>query len=306
MTHAPGATQGQSIAQTIVPDAPLDEPLGPATIAWGVILALWAVAALWAVYSKRLWQPKSAPPERSPTPPHVLFLIGALCWLGGQIVGASAALATGAFESDDLGDIAMVSLLGQGASVLIAAGALAIRPQLIPGTTGLGLIRVKGSIRAGVLAFAIIFPITLLIGAGAQQLGELVASLTGGDTPDAIAHTTLRAMSDPSNAGTLGWWVMLIVVVIGAPVSEEIIYRGFIQTALARASGSHRVGILATTGLFVVVHVGAVTWYALLPLAALSIMMGLAYARTGVLWVPIVVHALFNGANVAMAMLAYA
>ena len=304
MTHAPGATQGQSIAQTIVPDAPVDEPLGPASIALGLALALWAIAALWAVWSKRLWSPKDAPPERSPVPPHVLFLIGALCWLGGQIVGAFAALATGAFESDDLRSIALVSLLGQSSSVLIAAGAIAIRPELIPSSTGLGLIRVKGCLRTGALAFLVIFPITLLIGAGAQQLGELVASLTGADPPNAIAHTTLRAMSDPSNAGTLGWWAMLLAVVIGAPIAEEVIYRGFIQTSLARMTRSHTFAILATTGLFVIVHVGAVTWFALLPLAALSVMMGLAYARTGVLWVPIVVHALFNGANVSMAMAA--
>jgi membrane protease YdiL (CAAX protease family) len=306
VTHTPVATQGQSIAQTVVPDAPLDESLGPASIAWGVVLTLWAVTAIWAVWSRRLWKPKSAPPDRSPIQPHVLFLIGALCWLGGQIVGATVAIATGAFDSEGLLNIALVSVLGQSTSVLIAAGAIAVRPELIPSATGLGLIGVKGTLRTGALAFAVIFPITLLIGAGAQQLGELVARITGEDAPDAIAHTTLRQMAEPSNASSIGWWIMLAVVVIGAPVSEEIIYRGFIQTALARMTRSHWFAILATTGLFAIVHLGAVTWYALLPLAVLSVMMGLAYARTGVLWVPIAVHALFNASNVVMAMIANA
>ena len=269
-------------------------------------LLAWAVAAVWIVWRRRLWDLRAHAPGTSPVPPTFFFLLGILSWVGGALAGGVAAsmFATGGVGGAGETDLGMMALAGgasQLGSIAVASVALSQRRELIARGTGIGARWARGTFRRGLIAFALVTPIALFVGAGAQWLGELVARLSEMDPPGEIAHETLRLMSDPSMVSSTGWWLMLLVVVVGAPIAEELIYRGFIQNAIARAAGSQWVGILVTTGLFAAVHVGVAEWYALIPLAALSIGMGLAYARTGVIWVPIVVHAIFNGMNVLMA-----
>jgi len=86
----------------------------------------------------------------------------------------------------------------------------------------------------------------------------------------------------------------LFVAVIIAPFIEELLFRGIMLPFLARRFGL-LVSVLMTSAVFAVIHFHVPS---LLPLFLLSIAFSFAYARTGSLWVPFGMHALFNGVTV--------
>jgi membrane protease YdiL (CAAX protease family) len=141
----------------------------------------------------------------------------------------------------------------------------------------------------GVAGFAASF--VLVYAAG--TLVTLACWVLGIPVPT-IAHDMLTAMKE------LPWglhrWMLVLGAVIGAPVTEEIIYRGLLQTTLQQISGWRMrwVVIFILSGLFTMMHMGAVPWQAMVSLFVLSICLGYLYERTGSLWPGIITHVLFN------------
>ncbi|MGH9288829.1 MAG: lysostaphin resistance A-like protein [Acidimicrobiales bacterium] len=98
-----------------------------------------------------------------------------------------------------------------------------------------------------------------------------------------------RGLSDRAT-GTLGVTMLILIVGIGAPVVEEIFYRGLLQRSLERRFGVWP-AILGSALLFGVSH------FQLLQLPALvlfGIVLGLLAQRTGRLAAPIAAHIVFN------------
>ncbi len=120
------------------------------------------------------------------------------------------------------------------------------------------------------------------------------------DAPDGPAHDTLRQLVDAPQHD-LWWWIVTLLVTVAAPTLEEIIHRGFFQTALIRATGKPWLGIALASALFTLVHAAAVPFYAMPALFVFSLALGWAFERTGRLAVPIVMHAAFNALNIAAA-----
>lgn len=88
---------------------------------------------------------------------------------------------------------------------------------------------------------------------------------------------------------------VLLAVVVGAPVVEEILFRGVLQTALAAASSASK-AVPIQAALFALFHDPVV----FVPVFAMALGLGWLYARTGSLWPGIVAHALFNGTQLAL------
>lgn len=135
-------------------------------------------------------------------------------------------------------------------------------------------------------------------------LTPMVSQWMTGERPDNVAHEGLKLMMGPLSDP---WRLLLIAcAVVGAPIIEEIIYRGFLQSALVRgcdAAGISRwVGVVGASTVFAGVHAGSVPPHALVVLLALGVCFGVAFERTGRLGVPIVMHAVFNLANIAIAL----
>ncbi|MEC9374602.1 MAG: CPBP family intramembrane glutamic endopeptidase, partial [Planctomycetota bacterium] len=128
-----------------------------------------------------------------------------------------------------------------------------------------------------------------------------IAGFVSEAPPDELAHETLR-MLDASPGGPW-WWLVIVAVVIGAPIVEEVIYRGFLQSGIAAVVDNRWTAILITSALFAVAHIGAADWHALPGLFTLSLAFGILYERTGRLGVCIFAHAAFNALNIAMALL---
>jgi membrane protease YdiL (CAAX protease family) len=120
-----------------------------------------------------------------------------------------------------------------------------------------------------------------------------------------LAHATLERVV----AGTLDPWTMVLIgcAVIGAPILEELMYRGFVQSGILRATGRAWLSVLAASIFFGLMHVAGgagMPWYAVAVVTVLSICMGAAFERTRDISTPLVMHILFNAGNVAMALLA--
>lgn len=93
-------------------------------------------------------------------------------------------------------------------------------------------------------------------------------------------------------------WALAIVAVIGAPLSEELLFRGFLQSALAKSRLGFANAAVITTVAWTALHAG----YSLAGLGEVFLV-GLVLSwllwQTGSLWVPIICHAVYNGVIVS-------
>ncbi len=149
----------------------------------------------------------------------------------------------------------------------------------------------------GVAALLLVWPVFNCVAIAAG----LVVELLTGSAPDPIGHTLLAQLV----VSPVDVWLYLTIVlaVVGAPVYEEVLYRGIVQQALVGAGMRRWPAILTTSVLFALVHLGAVPLHALPLLFVLSIGFGWVYEKTGRMWASITMHAAFNLVNLLLAWL---
>jgi hypothetical protein len=96
-------------------------------------------------------------------------------------------------------------------------------------------------------------------------------------------------------------WVMLPVICLGAPLSEELLFRGFLFSGLAKT----RLGLVGTSILtallWTTLHVGY-SIFGLLEVLGIGLYLSWVLVRTGSLWATIFCHAVYN-AVVAVSLL---
>jgi membrane protease YdiL (CAAX protease family) len=95
------------------------------------------------------------------------------------------------------------------------------------------------------------------------------------------------------------WPVTVLAVGIGAPLSEELLFRGFLLSALARWRGSFWPAALVANAVWSSFHLG----YSIA--GVLEVFVGGLYLswllwRTGTLWLPMIAHAATNIAFLAL------
>ncbi len=98
-------------------------------------------------------------------------------------------------------------------------------------------------------------------------------------------------------------WTLLALLGLGliiAPAAEEILFRGILLPLLMKRLGAGPAVILSSA-LFALIHLHVPSFF---PLFVLATGLALAYIYTGSLWVPIMMHAVFNGMNLAILLLA--
>ncbi|KKO03521.1 hypothetical protein LCGC14_0094460 [marine sediment metagenome] len=105
----------------------------------------------------------------------------------------------------------------------------------------------------------------------------------------------LKALADLPAADA--WRIAVVTAaVVLAPLSEEVFFRGLVQSSLRQVTGRPWVAIIVASGLFAYMHVEWVNRPALL---ALGLVLGYNYERTGRLMPAIVIHSLFNATFIA-------
>lgn len=89
-------------------------------------------------------------------------------------------------------------------------------------------------------------------------------------------------------------WAGVLAITVGAPLFEEIVFRGFLLTSLANSRLGFWGSALITSALWSVIHAG----YALTLLIGLfgfGILLALMVRRTRSIWTGVVMHGLWNG-----------
>jgi membrane protease YdiL (CAAX protease family) len=328
-------------------------------------------AALAGVFRRgRICGPQRLPPNAPVLPILLMLIIGGGCWMGGQMAFFAVrayqhAKATGGehltMEHISADDMAVVATVPSLVALLV----------ILAGDTRLGLVRALGlrvatlprmfvlGLAAGVMA--------LLLTYGSSSVLGVFYELVHYEHPS--EHELLGAMKEASSSAKM---LLVFGACVMAPLFEEVLFRGHLQTMLARlftrrgaappapplaavvapdgwiprqdiateeatpvnesalapvsapalapevmpippiaeyatpvdarmrdSAAMRWVAIIITSLVFAVIHP---LWTAPL-IFLLSVCLGYAYERTGSLWVPIVMHAMFNTSSTLMFLL---
>ncbi len=150
------------------------------------------------------------------------------------------------------------------------------------------------------LAGGLALPAAIVLALGFSAISVSVGRWFGQPEPDS-GHVLLTAMLSAQEV-----WVVLMLLfsaVVVAPLLEEVIFRGLIQTALRSVNQSRNrwLVVIISAALFALFH-GGVPWQVRLSLFVLGIILGWLYERYGSLLPSLIVHAGFNAANTALAL----
>lgn len=307
--------------------------LGP----W-LAVALVPVAA-WVAWRIGAFRPRSvAGPERfdakleSPAALWLSALFGFVAWIGSQAVYAQAmhgpeldAMRRAAASQDDDAPTTRpeASILQPRETIVLAIGSQALGLAVLlltdvrllrpGGLTRLGLTRAQSpprTVRLALIGAIIALPLTWLV----AMLTEWTWRRVGFRPPEDHQMIRMLRESPPVDLKLL----VTVSAAVCAPIFEEVLFRGHLQTALSALIGStvrqadpssREAGSLAwprwaaiavTAMAFALVHEAG---WMVPPLFVLAVCLGYAYERTGNLWVPIVMHALFNAASVTVVLM---
>ena len=119
--------------------------------------------------------------------------------------------------------------------------------------------------------------------------------------PDAFSfdEVSKRASDLADNANGIWIAVLILVVVVGAPAVEEMVYRGVVQPGLVAAWGA-RAGMLFTAVLFAAIHFQPIEFPGLL---AFALVLGWARQSTDRLGLPVITHTAFNATGLLLVFL---
>jgi len=228
-----------------------------------------------------------------------------LVFLAGIPISGVLLIATG-FVLNTLG-IAVDGPLGRLASVVLQAVVYIGLIRLLVVDSGALTWRGMGITRPNVPAL------------GDMGLGALTALPVIVATIPVAALVTRFLPTPPESplppAGDLpGTFVNLLAGVIVAPISEEIMFRGFATTAWMRGMGRWR-GVIRGALFFAVVHVLTISGVdarqavgvalaAFVGRIPVAFALGWLFQRTGTIWAPLGLHATFNGILLVVAEIA--
>lgn len=92
-------------------------------------------------------------------------------------------------------------------------------------------------------------------------------------------------------------WLGAIAVVIGAPISEELLFRGFLLPALSKTRYGFAGGALVATIGWTALHFYSIA--GMIEVLAIGLYFSWLMKRNGSLWLPMTLHALYNGGQLA-------
>jgi membrane protease YdiL (CAAX protease family) len=265
-----------------------------ATVLLAAGLAILSVGLLLLGGSQTIERSAAGRPYWGPSPVLVFGAIVAVTLLAAIVVGVPLELA-GIHLEKPVGDLflaAVQALVFIGVVRLMVVGPGAITW----GDMGFGLRpgRIVSALIGGALFAA---PVVFATGVIAVVLVNIF-----GVTP---------ASPLPATGTTTGLVLNLVTGAIVAPISEEIVFRGFAITAWARSVGN-RAAIVRAAILFAGAHVLLITGSTPAEAASLAIVGGAArlpvalalgwvYVRWGTIWAPIGLHAAFNAILIVIA-----
>ncbi|MBI1369581.1 MAG: CPBP family intramembrane metalloprotease [Planctomycetes bacterium] len=236
--------------------------------------------------------------DRAPERPGKLTLVDPIIAFGFLVLGTSAAALFARSMHIDI-DQWMMQLTQLGevpmAIYILGRAHLAVEDGL--SGFGLGLRGLRTGLIGALIAILVVLPLTVEV---SMAIGKMLEYLH--ITPPELAHESLKQLVE------LPWgprrWGLIACAVIGAPIFEELMFRGMVQTALVETGVIRNRWwvILIASVLFASIHLNVVPWFALPQIFVLSLGLGFVYERTGSLYAPMLLHMAFNGVQIYAAL----
>lgn len=225
-----------------------------------------------------------------PFGPVTALILGPLLFIGGMAIAVFVSLAIVAMN-DPMGPTAFMEQFGND---LLPEDAIGLQrfdgfvfflSAPISLALILGLVALRGNVRRN-LAIGGSFPTRPLVIAAI-----FIALTVAFETWLASVFPYLRELFTlPTEETAL--WLALAGAIIGAPIVEELVFRGFIFTAV-RARWGFGWALGLTSVLFAAMHFDPTGVYALLVLPS-AFLLGWLREKTGGIYAPILVHMTFN------------
>lgn len=295
--------QGQQVATSPEPASPVP---GPDAWSFTVLLSASLCVLAGVLLRRRFFAraPFRLRAERASevSPLHWLILgfAGWWAWMIAAQVAFTALPGAAGPERPAMSALAALAAYGAGVGVI----AILARPRLQT-IRRAGLAAGPRDLAPAALASALGFPVILAISVIAFFGASWLSSVTGSPPPDRIAHESLRALLEDRGgvSRTLRVGALALQAVLLAPVFEELVYRLCLQSALVAAFRSAWAAIAVASIVFALIHLGSVPPHALPVLVGVGALCGVVFERTGRIGPAILVHALFNAMNLALALL---
>jgi membrane protease YdiL (CAAX protease family) len=147
--------------------------------------------------------------------------------------------------------------------------------------TGIALRRIPTGVIGGIFAIAIVLPLIIYVDGFTEWTLEHWKQAHP-------AHELLEVLKSNPPA-----WLRIADVIsagVVAPLAEEMFFRGILQTLFRSIFNNSWFAIILAAAAFAMVH----HWYTWPQIFFLGFCLGYAYERTGNLWLPITMHAMFN------------
>ena len=122
-------------------------------------------------------------------------------------------------------------------------------------------------------------------------LADLSAYLSGRAIVPPFVVEAYRSARD---SGTLP--LLFLALAVAAPVTEEIVFRGFLYRGYAASRGGPAGAILIPAALWSVMHLQYEAFF-IFQIFLLGVVFGWLRWRTGSLWLTIILHAIINAAS---------
>ena len=90
------------------------------------------------------------------------------------------------------------------------------------------------------------------------------------------------------------YWVAVLAVVIGAPLGEELIFRGYMFSFLSKTRVGLAGATLLTSAVWALSHKFTAPWFLVGVLFVMGIALGCLLIRFGSLWVTLICHGVWN------------
>ena len=226
------------------------------------------------------------------------FAVWAITWLVGNVVAASIVWATGYSSSSDSPVwVTMVLAAALWTPMLIGLWVLSDRYGRDRAA------RPRSVWHSFADEYGLRFKLVDLVGVPVGVLSQLVVvrlvywPLERG-WPQTFSRSRVeRNARDLYDQAHAGWLVGLVaIVVIGAPIVEELMYRGLLQGALVRRLND-AVAVVAVAAFFAAVHF---RWVEFPGLFVFGLILGICALRTGRLGMSILAHVAFNATGLLL------
>ena len=125
------------------------------------------------------------------------------------------------------------------------------------------------------------------------DLAEYTPGPNGQSPSTGSAGMVKEAMFDMANEPAL-FWMAFPAVAIGAPLAEELVFRGQLFAALSRSRAGYSGATLISSALWSLLHMTE-PWFAVGIIFMMGLVLGALLIRFGSLWVTIACHAIWNG-----------